>query len=40
MAKVLGCDIKQTQGFFMIMGLPQELAGFMALLEVFGRVRY
>lgn len=29
-------DIKQTQGFFMIMGLPQELAAFMALLEVFG----
>ena len=36
MTKALGYDIKQTQIFFMIMGLPQELAAFMALLEVFG----
>jgi putative oxidoreductase len=36
MAKDLGYDIKQIQIFFMIMGLPQELAAFMALLEVFG----
>ena len=31
-------DIKQTQGFFMMAGLPQELAVIIGLLEVVGGI--
>ena len=31
-------DIKQTQGFFMMVGLPQELAVIIGLLEVVGGI--
>jgi len=31
-------DLKQTQGFFMMVGLPQELVIIIGLLEVVGGI--
>jgi len=31
-------DLKQTQGFFMMVGLPQELVVIIGLLEVVGGI--